>query len=176
MLFRSRSFNDLNQYPIFPWVISNYKHKHISLADHSIYRPLNITISGLSEEMRKLADTKLMKHRLLTDKYQFDMHYFSYQSVLSYMGRVEPYASLMQNDEQIFPNIIKAWINTAGTPNIELIPEFYYFPEIVCNYNFFIFKTNDKYRKVINDMIMPPWSHNNHSFVYKSNQIGRAHV
>ncbi len=35
-----RSFNDLTQYPIFPWVLSNYSSDSINLSDSQIYRDL----------------------------------------------------------------------------------------------------------------------------------------
>ena len=35
-----RTYNDLNQYPVFPWILSNYHCKHLDLSDAGNYRDL----------------------------------------------------------------------------------------------------------------------------------------
>ncbi|RYG69425.1 hypothetical protein EON64_02730, partial [archaeon] len=35
-----RTFNDLTQYPVFPWVVSNYHSKELDLTDPSNFRDL----------------------------------------------------------------------------------------------------------------------------------------
>ena len=36
-----RSFCDLNQYPVFPWVLTNYEADSLDLTDPQIYRDLS---------------------------------------------------------------------------------------------------------------------------------------
>lgn len=36
-----RSFCDLNQYPVFPWVLTNYEADSLDLTDPEIYRDLS---------------------------------------------------------------------------------------------------------------------------------------
>lgn len=36
-----RTFNDLNQYPVFPWVITNYDSEDLDLTMPSNYRDLS---------------------------------------------------------------------------------------------------------------------------------------
>ncbi len=36
-----RSFNDLSQYPIFPWILSDYLSAELDLEDPKIYRDLS---------------------------------------------------------------------------------------------------------------------------------------
>ena len=36
-----RSFCDLNQYPVFPWVLTNYEADSLDLTDPKIYRDLS---------------------------------------------------------------------------------------------------------------------------------------
>lgn len=36
-----RSFCDLNQYPVFPWVLANYEADSLDLTDPKIYRDLS---------------------------------------------------------------------------------------------------------------------------------------
>lgn len=45
--YSGRSFNDLNQYPVFPWIISDYKSDTLDLANKEIYRDLTKPIGAL---------------------------------------------------------------------------------------------------------------------------------
>ena len=36
-----RTFNDLMQYPVFPFILSDYKSKELNLTQHSVYRYVN---------------------------------------------------------------------------------------------------------------------------------------
>lgn len=36
-----RTYNDLNQYPIFPWVLSNYESETLDLSEASNFRDLS---------------------------------------------------------------------------------------------------------------------------------------
>ena len=45
-----RSFNDLTQYPIFPWVLCNFKSDSIDLDDQRNYRDLSKPMGALDKE------------------------------------------------------------------------------------------------------------------------------
>jgi len=45
-----RSYNDLTQYPVFPWVLSDYTSAEIDLSDPKVYRDLSRPIGALNEE------------------------------------------------------------------------------------------------------------------------------
>ncbi len=36
-----RTFNDVTQYPVFPWVIADYTSKELDLRDSQVYRDLS---------------------------------------------------------------------------------------------------------------------------------------
>ena len=36
-----RSFNDISQYPVFPWVLNDYRSEKLNLKDPNIYRDLS---------------------------------------------------------------------------------------------------------------------------------------
>lgn len=40
-LLTGRTYNDLNQYPVFPWVLTNYETKELDLSLPSNYRDLS---------------------------------------------------------------------------------------------------------------------------------------
>lgn len=43
-----RTYNDLNQYPVFPWVLTNYETKELDLSLPSNYRDLSKVSSNFS--------------------------------------------------------------------------------------------------------------------------------
>ncbi|KAJ2381188.1 hypothetical protein H4S02_006325, partial [Coemansia sp. RSA 2611] len=45
-----RSYSDLSQYPVFPWIISDYTSKWIDLRDPKVYRDLSRPIGALNEK------------------------------------------------------------------------------------------------------------------------------
>lgn len=40
-MISGRSYNDLNQYPVFPWILTNYETKELDLTSPSNYRDLS---------------------------------------------------------------------------------------------------------------------------------------
>ena len=36
--YLGRSYNDLNQYPVFPWILADYTSKTLDLKDPNVYR------------------------------------------------------------------------------------------------------------------------------------------
>jgi len=47
--FASRSFNDPSAYPIFPWVISDYRSKELDLEDKTSFRDLSRPVGALNK-------------------------------------------------------------------------------------------------------------------------------
>ena len=45
-----RSYNDINQYPVFPWILTDYKSDALDLSDPNIYRDLSKPIGALNED------------------------------------------------------------------------------------------------------------------------------
>ena len=48
-----RSYHDLSQYPVFPWVITDYSSPILNCGNASIYRPLNMNIAMMGDEKRR---------------------------------------------------------------------------------------------------------------------------
>ncbi len=92
-----RTYNDLTQYPIFPWVLSDYKSSTIDLNDSSIYRDLSRPIGALDP---KRLQQILERYKSFEDpsgfikKFHYGSHYSSSASVLFYLLRLEPFTSL----------------------------------------------------------------------------------
>ena len=45
-----RSFSDLNQYPVFPWILSDYKSSTLNLNNPEVYRDLSKPVGALNPE------------------------------------------------------------------------------------------------------------------------------
>ena len=92
----SRSYDDLSQYPVFPWVLSDFRSASLRLDDPSVYRDLSKPIGALSPDRLQ---SFLARSEALAD--MEDMPYFLYGTHYSNLGavthlllRLEPFASL----------------------------------------------------------------------------------
>ena len=186
--YGGRSFNDLSQYPVFPWIISDYKSDSISLDNPKIYRQLKYNMGAISKhkrnEIKKKYNSLLQEKAPMFFPYQIGSHYMAKRMVLGYLLRLEPYTTLLMEFEngfevssRIFNNIEYQWdfINDNSSDNKELTPEFFYLPEIFGNYNKYNFgtkiliktyneiKSNELVR--VDQVLLPNWAQNNHHFV-----------
>jgi len=44
----NRSFSDLSQYPVYPWVIADYNSEDLNLSDPKTYRDLSKPIGAIN--------------------------------------------------------------------------------------------------------------------------------
>jgi len=80
-----RTFNDLTQYPVFPWVLKDYSSRQLDLNDPKHFRDLTKPIGALNPE--RLA---LLKHRFAEmpePKFLYGTHYSTPGYVLFYLVR-----------------------------------------------------------------------------------------
>lgn len=54
-----RSFLDLTQYPVFPWLIIDFESKDIDIESPEIYRDLSKPIGALNPERLKFYEKRL---------------------------------------------------------------------------------------------------------------------
>ena len=45
-----RTYNDLSQYPIMPWILRDYESKTLNLKDPSVYRDLSKPVGALNPQ------------------------------------------------------------------------------------------------------------------------------
>ena len=90
----SRSYNDITQYPVFPWVLTDYDAVNLNLNDPGIYRDLSRPIGALDpERARQLQD----RYNSFPDDmvaFHHGTHYSSAALVCYYMIRMMPYTLL----------------------------------------------------------------------------------
>jgi hypothetical protein len=93
-ILSGRSFNDLSQYPVFPWVIRHYECKELDLNDEGVYRNLSVPIAAHNEE--RLASARLLMDEVVDENERclYRFHYSSAADVVSFQMRLEPFTSL----------------------------------------------------------------------------------
>ena len=53
-----RTYNDLAQYPVYPWILNDYSSDIIDLKESNIYRDFSYPIYAQDEESRELLKDK----------------------------------------------------------------------------------------------------------------------
>uniref|UniRef100_A0A131Z2H8 Factor associated with neutral sphingomyelinase activation n=1 Tax=Rhipicephalus appendiculatus TaxID=34631 RepID=A0A131Z2H8_RHIAP len=161
-----RSFNDLTQYPVFPWVIGDYKSNTLDLSSSASYRDLSRPLGALSEKrLKKLKDRYA---EMAEPKFLYGSHYSTPGFVLYYLVRKMPqYMLCLQNGrfdhpDRMFNSISDTWRNvtTDAADFKELIPEFY---DLTCSGDFLVNSQNLDFGKrqngcAVGDVELPPWA------------------
>ena len=66
-----RSYNDITQYPVFPWVLADYESETINLSNPAVFRDLSKPVGALNPE--RLEDILIDLIRLKTMKSIFPL-------------------------------------------------------------------------------------------------------
>ena len=160
-----RSYSDIAQYPVFPWIIKDYTSKVLDLNNTESYRDFLFPIYAQDEDTR----TNLKnKYECLEDdqkefKYHSGSHYSNAGFVCYYLIRIKPFSQLAAEVQgESFDTTDRLFFNIEAFYNVnekyqELIPEFFNIPEIYINSNNLNFGlTSDK--QSIDNVILPPWA------------------
>jgi len=168
-----RTFNDLTQYPVFPWVLADYTSDELDLNNPNTFRDLskpmgaqhNNRTADFIERYKTFAD--MGDHN--TPAFHYGTHYSSAMIVTSYLIRLQPFVQsylLLQggsfdHPDRLFYSIEKAW-QSASRDNMtdvrELIPEFFYLPEFLTNSNGYNFGVRQGNGGGIDNVQLPPWA------------------
>ncbi|KAG8124733.1 hypothetical protein E2320_019985, partial [Naja naja] len=143
-----RTYNDLAQYPVFPWILQDYTSEELDLNNPAVFRDLSKPIGIVNEK-----NVRAVKERYdnfedplgIIDKFHYGTHYSNAAGVMHYLIRVEPFTTLhiqLQSGrfdcaDRQFHSIHATWQALMENPNDvnELIPEFFYLPEFLENQN-----------------------------------------
>ncbi|XP_042323248.1 lipopolysaccharide-responsive and beige-like anchor protein isoform X3 [Sceloporus undulatus] len=170
-----RSYNDLNQYPVFPWVITNYESEELDLTLPSNFRDLSKPIGALNPKRGAFfAERYETWEDEQVPKFHYGTHYSTASFTLTWLLRIEPFTTFFLNlqggkfdhADRTFSSISRAWRNCQrDTSDIkELIPEFYYLPEMFVNSNNYSLGVMDD-GTVVSDVELPPWAKTPEEFV-----------
>lgn len=156
-----RSYNDLTQYPVFPWILADYTsselniHTQDSTEQEKIFRDLSLPVGAQLKDKHKGLKSKIEVEELLQKygriepddgtQFMYGSHYSTGGHIIDYLVRVEPFTSLQiklqsgrfDDANRIFSSIPKAWavyVSEHNTQNFkELVPEFFYCPNFLKN-------------------------------------------
>lgn len=179
-----RTYNDLTQYFVMPWVISDYTSPTINLEDPSIYRDLALPVGALNPT--RLASFKERMEGMpvgegLPPPFLYGSHYSSAGALLYYLIRLEPFTSLaveLQSGhfdvaDRLFFSVRETWrgVTHSMSDVKELIPEWYTTPEMFVNSRRLPLGRLQRDNIQVDHVELPPWANGSpHTFV----QINRA--
>ena len=205
-IFGNRSYHDISQYPVFPWILSNYedplkkekkvepkkeKSKKLNNSvnseiiddddeeedDNNIleysYRDMNLPMGmmELNEEGERRKELFMETYETLKNEsegeikpYIYGTNYSNPMYVCHFLTRLFPFThisielqgSKFDNADRLFLSVKDSFFNslTHKTDVKELIPEFFYLPEMFININELNFGKKED-GEVVNDVLTP---------------------
>ncbi|PWY96407.1 beige/beach domain protein [Aspergillus sclerotioniger CBS 115572] len=168
-----RTFNDLTQYPVFPWVLADYTSDELDLTNPQTFRDLSKPMGCQTPEREADFRERYKAFAEMGDDdappFHYGTHYSSAMIVSSYLIRLQPFVKsylLLQGGtfdhaDRLFYSVGKAW-ESASRGNMsdvrELIPEFFYLSEFLVNSNKYDFGLLQNMTTVIDSVELPPWA------------------
>ncbi|CAD5124378.1 unnamed protein product [Dimorphilus gyrociliatus] len=168
-----RSYNDLMQYPVFPWLLADYDSSELDLNNPATFRdftkPMGAQCPSRWQQFEKRYKDWDDTHSD-TPPYHYGTHYSSAMIVASYLVRMEPFAQHLVRlqgghfdlPDRMFHSIKEGWLS-ASQHNMadvkELIPEFFYLPDFLTNDNKFDLGSKQS-GVVLGDVALPAWAKN----------------
>ena len=165
--YSTRTYNDLSQYPVFPWLIKEHgkipeiltllSNKEINQKDLDCLRDMDYPISVQTEEKRIECYNKYLEDKKLQNfPAHLGSHYSTSAYIYYYLMRIDPYGKSLiklqnyklEDANRMFysydeiENVLK-----FSNDNREMIPDFFCYMDFFCNLNccFFGIKINKRY-------------------------------
>lgn len=170
-MLSGRSYNDICQYPVMPWVLADYKSEEIpDLRDPENYRDLRKPMGALNpkrledfiERFNTFADPSI-------PPFMYGSHYSTSAGVvLHFLVRLHPFAGLHRSlqgghfdvADRLFASVPRTWEMCTGSSAAEvkeLTPEWYCNPAFLKNTNKFKLGTSQD-GEVLGEVELPPWA------------------
>ncbi|WFD34822.1 beige protein-like 1 [Malassezia cuniculi] len=165
-----RTFNDLTQFPVFPWVLADYVSESLDLENPKTYRNLALPMGAQTENRRKeFAERYHQLEEVGIDPFHYGTHYSTASSVCSFLVRMLPYSDILVDlqggtfdlADRTFSSVGRSWYSASELSRgdvRELIPEFFTLPEMFENPNKFEFGTTQGGARV-DKVELPPWAY-----------------
>lgn len=170
-----RTFNDLMQYPVFPWILAKYDGQNLDLLNEDSYRKLEkpvpcqcaVAEANYVKNYQYLEQTLREHPRPGMTAYHYSSLYSNPGTVLHFLVRVPPFTTMFlsyqDNNFDIPDRTFHALLTTynlvskeSSTDVKELIPEFFFLPEILENSEGFNFGVKQN-GVMVDDIVLPEW-------------------
>jgi hypothetical protein len=147
-MFSGRSFNDVTQYPIFPWVLCDYSSESLNQMNAKVYRDLRKSMAADSSQ--RLNETVTNNFKTHEDGFRFPRYWLTSGDVRRFLSNCGFFSG------GGFDSIESAFHTASHSKDSysEVIPEFYFMAEMFAS-----------------NVQLPKWA--NHSptdFVYQNRQ------
>jgi hypothetical protein len=170
-LLSGRSFNDICQYPVFPWVLADYTSDEVpDLTDKKSFRDLSKPVGALNpKRMEEFLDRFNSFADPIIPPFMYGSHYSTSAGVvLHFLVRLHPFAGLHRQlqsghfdvADRLFSSVPRTWAMCTGQSAAEvkeITPEWYCNPAFLANTNKFKLGTSQE-GEVIGDVELPPWA------------------
>uniref|UniRef100_A0A8B9LQ11 Neurobeachin b n=1 Tax=Astyanax mexicanus TaxID=7994 RepID=A0A8B9LQ11_ASTMX len=112
-----RTYNDLNQYPVFPWVLTNYESEELDLTVPGNFRDLSKPIGSLNPKRAVFYAESYESWDEETPPCHYTTHYSTADSTLHWLVRIEPFTTFFLNTNgnkfdhanRTFSGIMRSW-------------------------------------------------------------------
>ena len=180
-LLGNRSYLDISQYPVFPWPLTNFSTDRLNISTD--LRPMNLPMGmiendnkGKGRERKSIYietfnSIKSEGTDAISQAYFYGSHYSNPMYVAHYLTRVFPFSHIaieLQGDKfddpnRLFNSLSNSFLcaSTSKGDVRELIPECFYFPEMLLNINNLNMgmRTDIDFKhKRVGDVEVPEWA------------------
>ena len=184
-----RCYDDLMQYPVFPWLLARYQADSCPLRDAASFRDLRKPMgaqSAVRAEQFRRRHAEWEDPTSDTPPFHYGTHYSSAASVCSFLLRLQPftdYHCALQDGrfdlaDRLFHSVGEEWSLASGERGgdtgcvKELIPELFYMPEALLNVNSLRLGQRQD-GATLNHAQLPPWARGSAwKFVRRMRQAG----
>ena len=177
-----RSYNDLAQYPVFPWVLADYTSEKLDLSAPGTLRDLTLPVGALNPARRAALVERFTalaaENNSDLPPFHHGSHYSTPGGVLHWLIRLQPYTALhralqgghFDHGDRLFHSVPAAWSgawNNAADVR-ELTPEFFCSPEFLLNgEGHDLGQRQDGQR--VSHVTLPPWAHGDPAAFVRAN-------
>lgn len=170
-----RTYQDITQYPVMPFVLRDYTSESLDLQDPNSFRDLALPMGAQNETRRRRFQERYLQLQELEDidpdatkPFHYGTHYSTAATVSGYLIRVRPFDKILKAlqggtfdlADRTFNSIGQAY-SSASQGSLgdvrELIPEAFYLPEFLTNSNRFEFGTTQA-GILVDDVELPAWA------------------
>nr|XP_015201808.1 PREDICTED: WD repeat- and FYVE domain-containing protein 4 isoform X1 [Lepisosteus oculatus] len=167
-----RTYNDLMQYPVFPWVLADYDSENLDLSRPGTFRDLTKPMGAQTDKRKQKFIQRYNEVENNDGDLSAQCHYCTFYSsaiiVASFLVRMEPFTQIslslqggsLDVADRMFHSVKKEW-ESASRDNMsdvrELTPEFFYLPDFLVNSNGFELGCMQDGTS-LGDVKLPPWA------------------